>query len=928
MDMKSCLQYWGKAQSQDPLAPDHPLVFHSLDVAACAFAFLQRNPSLERQIADWLKIDADAARNVLTFLVAVHDIGKFSESFQYKVPEAVARRFEVPPQRLAGSLHHDAIGSLFFAWLVEGPGLPPSMRYWGADDWGILLDASFGHHGRPPPELPLGRGAALVGLRNVMSAQSREAARCFFGWCADFFLPRALPRFQEEGGRIASWWIAGLSVLADWIGSNTTWFPYAGEKQRNMSLPQYWECCALRQARRAIAEAGVVPVRPRRYKTVDGLLPGLRNKALRPAQQLVADLELPAEPQVIVLEDATGSGKTEAALILAGRLIDSGLADGLFFGLPTQATADQMFERVAADLPQWFDDPSSATLVLAHGARDQSHAFLRHLAQVNDEIPGESDTAMLRLTDWLAQSNKRALLAQIGVGTIDQALLAGLRTRHQSLRILGLFRKVLIVDEVHSYDPYMTGILLQTLKLHAAAGGSAILLSATLPGRLRSRLLAAFAEGIACSRKAVTETAGVQRRSRSRHVIEPLGSGYPMLTHWFPSVRTRPREIRFEAAAHSRRSIAIDYVSTEKDVLRYVDSWRDAGQAVVWIRNTVSDACAAWSRLVERFGADRCILFHARFAGVDRRRIQNEVLEALGSRSDAAARRGRIIVTTQVLQESLDVDADQMICDLCPVDVLLQRIGRYRRHLRDASGDRLPDDAARDGRKPGAVVVFGPDRDVEPSADWYARFSRGSARVYAAHGRIYLSARVIGTNIELPRQYRELVEAVYGEDAHSIPTALQTAEDRALGQDMAGNALADLNAVALPGGYRSADWSSEEHVGSRLGDSVEAVLARQSGNVLEPWALGRCSQGEDAWALSAVRVPGFWLRGCSDPPAYENEHVGKLVEALKASCPALKYRLVVPLSPGPKGTWSCVLGGDVPVWLMYSEEFGLQRALK
>lgn len=921
------MAYWGKAGRWGSMGAYHPLVFHCLDVAACGQAYIDCQPGLLGQLARWLGLDDTSARQVLVFLLAVHDLGKFAESFQYKVPELVEQGFDPPLPRLTGSRRHDEIGALFYAWLAEEGRLPEQLRGWDADTWGALLAPAFGHHGMPPPTLPPGRGMALAALCEVMSPQSRDAAEAFFAWCARTFLPDTLPASCNEArAKLASWWIAGLAVLADWIGSNTTWFRYATPGLRGLSLMEYWQRHALPTACRAVEEAGVVPVRPRPYRAPEVLLPRLA-EGLRPAQAVAADIDIPAEPQLFVLEDATGSGKTEAALILAARLIDAGLADGLFFGLPTQATADQMFERVTRDVPAWFEDPARATLVLAHGARDQSHAFLRHLAQFDDDVPGEGRSATMRLSEWLAQGNKRALLAQVGVGTLDQALLAALRVRHQSLRLLGLFRKVLVVDEVHSYDPYMTQVLLRTLELHAASGGSAILLSATLPLALRSRLLSAYSTGIRRWQADERQPGRGRRRSAPVKAPQAQSTDYPLLTRWSPSLGSQVQELAFPSAPHSRRVLDIEYLTDEGQVLERIAAWHTAGEAVVWVRNTVGDACKAWERLVERFGIDACTLFHARFAAVDRRRIQEDVLAALGRTSDAASRKGRIVVTTQVFQESLDADADRMVTDLCPVDVMLQRLGRYRRHLRDAQGNPLGDGCTKDGRPPGAVVVFGPDRGGNPDADWYSRFSRGAAYVYAAHGRIHRSARAIGDRIELPGQFRTLVEAVYGDDAAPIPDALQTAEDRELGKVIAQGTQAAQNAVSLLEGYGGCGWQGDERIGSRLGDSIEAVLVRVTPHGLEAWATGLCGEGEDVWALSTIRLPGHWLAQAEAPACLDGRLAG-MAEELRNKVPALRYRLILPLVEDGNGTWSCTLAGSPPLSLSYCDRQGLRRTGK
>lgn len=921
-DLRVLFKYWGKANARDSVAPDHPLVFHSLDVAACASAYLDLNSELSDQLARWLGLRADAARDVVTFLLAVHDVGKFAENFQNKAPQIVRARFGGELAQLNSTMYHDDVGALFFAWALEDRLKPERMLGWDDDLWTTLLIAVFGHHGTPPAAVPMGPRAAHARLRSAMSERSREDAWTFFEWCAHRFLPPELAPCGSQQAKLASWWIAGLAVLADWIGSNTTWFEYADESRREKSLDEYWECWALPTARRAIVEAGVAAVRPRAYTRPGRLFPYLRDGDLRPAQALSATLPIGDEPQIFFLEDATGAGKTEAALILAARLIDAGLANGIFFGLPTQATADQMFERVAKNIPGWFDESAHATLVLAHGARDQVKAFQSLSNQPNDAVAGELDTASLRVTQWLAQSSKRALQAQIGIGTLDQALMAGLRVKHQSLRMLGLFRKVLLVDEVHSYDPYMKHVLLQTLRLHAAAGGCAILLSATMSRDLRSQLLDAYAQGAALRRQGPSAGSG-RRGSTPRVSAKSLE--YPLLTRWGSSLGLHPEETTFSASTHSHRKIDIEYLSDEKDVLARIEHWHVTGQAVVWVRNTVSDAIAAWEKLSVRFGVDRCTLFHSRFAGVDRRSIQNDVLRALGKDSDGIARSGRIIVTTQVFQESLDADADQMICDLCPVDVLLQRLGRYRRHQRAANGDRLPVGMpGMDGRLPGPVIVLGPNREAEPDVAWYARFSRGAAKVYGAHGKVYCSARAIGQRIDLPEQFRTLIETVYGENAPSVPEPLQTAEDRALGGDIAQGAVADMNVIALGEGYCGGGWSRDERIGTRLGDSIEATLVRAGSNTLEPWARGRCGVEDDEWELSGIRVPGWWLDGEREP-MYADDGLTDRVRSLKALRTALKYRLILPMAPDTTGAWRCTLEGQSTVRLTYCDRRGLCR---
>jgi CRISPR-associated endonuclease/helicase Cas3 len=212
---------------------------------------------------------------------------------------------------------------------------------------------------------------------------------------------------------------------------------------------------------------------------------------------------------MFIIEEITGAGKTEAALTLAGCIMTSGEADGLYFGLPTMATSNAMHGRVEEMYIKLYEKGINPSLVLAHSA---SRQYLDAGQMGDGGVLDEESDANNEARTWLHDNRKKALLANIGVGTIDQALLAVLPARHQSLRLLGLYRKVLIVDEVHAYDAYMNGLLCNLLKFHSAQGGSAILLSATLPKKLRKEFVKAFADGIKCQSP------------------DKVGTGYPLIT--------------------------------------------------------------------------------------------------------------------------------------------------------------------------------------------------------------------------------------------------------------------------------------------------------------------------------------------------------------------------------------------------------------
>ena len=240
-------------------------------------------------------------------------------------------------------------------------------------------------------------------------------------------------------------------------------------------------------------------------QSIESLFPFIKQPT--PLQHYALTEPLTDQPQLFILEDVTGAGKTEAALVLAHRLMMQGLAEGLYIALPTMATANAMYKRLGDVYRKFYQASNNPSLILAHGARELSKDFQDSVILATQQTPdsdylhgGKEEDQELSATAycnaWLADSRKKALLADVGVGTLDQALLAVLPSRHQSLRLLGLARNVLLVDEVHAYDSYMQKLLDALLEAHARQGGSVILLSATLPQTMREKLVKAFHKGL------------------------------------------------------------------------------------------------------------------------------------------------------------------------------------------------------------------------------------------------------------------------------------------------------------------------------------------------------------------------------------------------------------------------------------------------
>jgi CRISPR-associated endonuclease/helicase Cas3 len=475
------------------------------------------------------------------------------------------------------TVRHDTLGARLWLKLIESSPRVLGLSHDAARYRSRLqpwIDAVTGHHGQPP-EVMIGSLLAHFDSADI------EAAGAFAGEARSLLLPdQSLGEMlsveserHAKQSRRMSWWFAGVAVLADWLGSNTCFFKYRAKFQ---ALPEYWEQ-AQKTAERALVAAGVLPQAPAEGQTLQSLFTAERIPSLTPLQRWAEASPLPEGPQLYLLEDATGAGKTEAALTLAYRLMAarSGCADGIFVALPTMATANAMFDRVVAMANRMFAPGARPSCVLAHGQRHLSQSFQKVVmpaTRVEADAQQQDETASARCAAWLADHNKKALLASVGVGTVDQALLAVLHARHQSLRLLGLFGKVLIVDEVHACDAYMMELLERLLRFHAAAEGSAILLSATLTRRMKQDLAKAFATGAGWSEPKLASKA------------------YPLATRVHRGFVAGEDERHIETRETVRRRVRVEYSSTKDAILDCIRTELAVGHCVCWVRNTVADA--------------------------------------------------------------------------------------------------------------------------------------------------------------------------------------------------------------------------------------------------------------------------------------------------------------------------------------------------
>lgn len=775
----------------------HPAVWHMLDVGGVALKLLKiRRDRLENRL--W----KESWEQAMAFLVALHDIGKISCSFQsmlLKQPPRQSRRW--PHWQHSYRLLKD--NDDFFE---EKFGSSEEAR-------AILYKAVAGHHGGPPQHFD---SRKIREQRISIGKEAREDARMVLAEIAKCFPKANLHGLEEDTSSKLSWPLSGLTVLSDWIGSNQDWFP---PKDAAIPIREYWSStcrCAKDAIRKAhLGQAQLLKGAARHVLE--------RTNTSRPMQEVSGSIKLPDNgPVMALVEDATGAGKTEASLILAARLIGSGRAKGLFFALPTMATSNAMLDRLEHIVPRLFEGKPS--LALAHGRAKFSERFQKIQGRDGSDPIDELGVSCGR---WLADDKRLVLLAEVGVGTIDQALMAVLPTRFNTLRLWALSEQVLIVDEAHSYDPYTRTQLERLLWFQAMLGGSAIVMTATLPRSSRDKLVAAFQKGLGDGHPQLTASS----------------DAYPVISIIGPDVaKSRP----VAPAPETCREVEVRRLESTEEVVDIISRASKKGAACVWIRNAVDDAITGIEIL--RAAGIEAELLHARFALCDRLEKERRLQDRFGR--EGRGRAGRVLVATQVVEQSLDIDFDVMVSDLAPIEVLVQRAGRLWRHM-----DRRPE-CDRPVDSP-ILHVLSPDPNPAKVDDQWLRHVLPSGSWVYPRDIQWRTAHAIFSrqNITIPTELRSLIEEVHGDVCEELPCGLEHVEEETIGNRHAETWNA-LNRLIDPNsGYAQEQMAKifdDERYPTRLGEpQVTLALARDNNKVLMPYS------GESellGWALSEVQM--------------------------------------------------------------------------
>ncbi|HID7803061.1 TPA: CRISPR-associated helicase Cas3' [Proteus mirabilis] len=838
---KDYYSYWGKFKSESNNEHYHLLPYHSLDVAAVGVKLFPENSKIIKDISIFLSINPKEFSKLFLLLLSLHDVGKFSSAFQYINENSVDKKI-IPKSRLSydgKDYRHDRLGYYFwkkiekilFSLMINQSDYNNRKLSKG---FLLIVETVLGHHGKPVNKNDIDY------IENFICKNNEIAAASFLYDVFQLFNPTLSAECfydKEWLGRLKqiSWLLAGMATLSDWIGSNRQYFPYC---QKKLPLSEYWRL-ALNRAEKAVLESGL----NRDYKISKFLsIEKCFGYKPTPLQQWAERVPINEYPQLFILEDTTGSGKTEAALTLAHRLMEAGAADGFYFGLPTQATSNAMFSRVMDYYPKIFDEKSEVpSIVLAHGASTMNEQFMNIIKGGNEQYNRADDTASAQCYQWLADSRKKALLATVGVGTLDQALLAMLPRRHQSLRLLGLNRKIIIFDEIHSADEFMFEIIEHLLSTHLHQGGSVILLTATLSLKQRQRIINGWFNALNKPQESIKS------------------KNFPLATHltYFPEVALK--EYPLESRKEVSRKVKVEVINEEQECIHIIINAINNGNCVVWIRNTVNDAIKAYLKIHKILpeNSDNCLLFHSRFTLQDRKTRENKVLSCFGKQSTSQQRTGKILIATQVFQESLDADADIMISDICPIDDLIQRAGRLHRHTRTIDGNYIA--GSIDKRESPILYVHAPLFTNTPSSDWLTENFSSTEAVYRSPGRLWLALRSVIQlgEINMPRDARQLIESVYSDNAdNEIPQSLIQKEINNIGEQKAKASKAQIQLLKINKGYSeesSEFWTEDRYdISTRFSDIELAniLLLKKEENTYIPWV----NKVEHAIALSTIKI--------------------------------------------------------------------------
>lgn len=718
---KTLLRLWAKYDKETNIA--HPLICHMLDsgnVFAAIWDTVLTDPC-KKQFQQLFDQKEDQTKKAIQLLVSLHDIGKASAAFQSNVPEmkrlladeglVFPKKSHYSPQR------HDLISLWILKELLVTKGVFLS------DDADLISRVLGGHHGffHSPTEI-----RSPDCLTNLAGEEWNELREQVFNALRDLIGPPYSLALHGDIGERQSALVAmtGLVVASDWLASDEQLFPYYIHE--DFSLEDY-QHLSLERAHTALLKTGWISWKP------DGIqvdfVEMFHFDQPNPIQKAVIEhAEGLNSPFLAILEAPTGQGKTEAAFYLADKAIQQFSMRGLYIAMPTMATSNQMFGRTLEFLQNRYPQ-HLVSLQLVHSQTKWEPAFQSLSLDGIGQDLGNEERGIAAMSWFLPK--KRSLLAPFGVGTVDQALISVLKTKHFFLRLFGLSHKVVIFDEVHAYDMYMSELFIRLLEWLKLLGCSVIILSATLPQNMKRRIASVY-------------------------------SGTQVLKNAceYPSLTLVNGEENFSIAIDTglRQQYRLEFIDNVQDeITNYLSSKLINGGCAAVICNTVNKAQSVYKAIREANILDtdndgeRLILFHARNPYLWRQEVEKEVLNSFGKHGSRPSK--SILVATQLIEQSLDLDFDLMVSELCPIDLLIQRAGRLHRHPDHSRPKKLTDPVF-------CIALSEKDGDLEVGVDkWIYDEDILLATYMALKGK---------NSIMLPLDTRMLIEQVYNPNHEKV----------------------------------------------------------------------------------------------------------------------------------------------------------------
>lgn len=745
--MRNIDNLWGKKSDKEGIFLWLPLSIHLMDTMGVSKLLYEQwlSEGQRQLIKDSLKISDEldstadeVALNLVGFICGIHDIGKATPVFQTKNYQCSS---DLQNYLMENLEQNGFSGISALQKQLANPEKSPHalagqflLKKLGVrDDISTIIGA---HHGKP-----IDNESTLDSQKGYEKSyfQSYDSESVIFKkWeetqkeILDLILKRNnfktvsdLPKIKQSGQVV----LLGLLTMADWIASNEYYFPLISidDDVKEIDLQFRLE----RGFEKWNKNRELWNTENINKFAVDEIYKERFNFSPRNFQSALSKIiEETNDPGIFVVEAPMGKGKTEAALIASEQLAYKTGRTGIFFGLPTQATSNGIFPRIE----NWLKsvqkgEKKTVGLRLSHGKAFLNEDFLQLYRESENAVnvyESENDNLNNGITvnQWFA-GKKTSSLDDFVVGTVDQFLLIALKQKHLALRHLGFGKKVVIIDEVHAYDAYMSVYLNEAIRWMAAYGVPVVILSATLPKQRRKKLIEEYLRGKGIKWRDVNEDGNEKLELNSYPLISYSDGGQVKVFSDFEKGKDKTVEIK-----------RLD----DKDLPRLLESFNSEGIIGI-IVNTVKRAQELTGIFSSHFGDSNVCLLHSGFIATERSKKEKELINMIGKNGNRPE--FKIIVGTQVLEQSLDIDFDVLITDLAPMDLLIQRIGRLQRHDNKNRADIF---------KNSKLYVLGTNDEFE--------FEKGSSFVYGD----YFLARtqcILPDKIDIPSDISPLVQKVY-----------------------------------------------------------------------------------------------------------------------------------------------------------------------